>query len=129
MNKDLRDPLASFRMRVSDPLTAKNRMKFLDPSPSNLLRVTPAKRLKLSKSTCQIGLGSFGAALVDGHTSALTYRSIPLSPRSGYVSVTGITDVCDERGSKQITGGGAAVVPTSMIPAGTSEVILRISDD
>src|SRR5713101_3374815 len=35
--------------------------------------------------------------LVDGHTSALTHRSIPLSPTGGYVSVTGITGVCDEK--------------------------------
>ncbi len=46
-----------------------------------------------------MGLGSFGCRLVDGHTSALTHRSIPLSPTSGYVSVKGITDVCDEKAS------------------------------
>ena len=45
-----------------------------------------------------MGLGSFGAVLVDGHTSALTHRSIPLSLTSGYVSVMGITGVCDENG-------------------------------
>jgi hypothetical protein len=45
-----------------------------------------------------MGLGSFGAVLVHGHTSALTQRSIPLSPTGGHVSVAGITDVCDERG-------------------------------
>src|SRR5713226_9280506 len=33
MNKDLRDPFASFRTRVSDAVTPTNRVKFSDPSP------------------------------------------------------------------------------------------------
>ena len=78
MNKDLRDPFASFRTRVSDALT-------------------PTNRLKLSKSTRQMGLGGFGAVLVGGRPWPLTHRSIPLSLMGGYVSVTGTTNVCDER--------------------------------
>ncbi len=49
-----------------------------------------------------MGLGSFGSVLVDGHTSALTHRSITLSPTGGFASVTAITDVCDEKGRGQI---------------------------
>src|SRR5258708_7040847 len=109
MNKDLRDLFASLRTGVSDALTPTKRLKFQDPSPfdsaqgqdfgSGLpLRSRPLNASNYQRAPAKIGLGSFGAILVDGHTSALTHRSIPLSPTSGYVSVTGITDVCDEKG-------------------------------
>ena len=81
MNKDLRDSVRfsfGLRERVPDPLTAAKNASNYQRAPAN-------------------GAGSFGARLVDGHTSALTLGSIPLSPTIGYVSVTGITDVCDER--------------------------------
>ena len=82
MNKDLRDSVRfsfDIRERVPDPLMpAKNA--------SNYERA-PAKWGRAAS-------GPF----VDGHTSALTHRSIPLSLTGGYVSVAGITDVCDEKG-------------------------------
>src|ERR1700730_9141246 len=113
MNKDLRDPFASFRTRVSDALMPTKRVKFPRSFPLRLrsgsgfrqrapASLTPAKRLKLSKSTRQIRLAASGSVLGDGHTSALTHRSIPLSPMCGYVSVTGSIDVCDENLRDQV---------------------------
>jgi len=49
--------------------------------------------------------------LVDGHTSALTHRSLPLSPTCGYVSVMGIAGVCDEKGRGQIAAVSARGSP------------------
>ncbi len=71
MNKDLRDPFASFGSRVSDALTLTNRVKFPDPSAFDFAQgqdfgqrapapLAPGKRLRLSKSTCQNWLGGFG---------------------------------------------------------------------
>jgi len=73
-----------------------------DLTPSIALGVTRPKRLNSRSSSyqrapAQNGAGQLrGPSCVDGHTSALTHRSIPLSPTSGYVSVAGITGVCDE---------------------------------
>jgi hypothetical protein len=75
MNKDLWDSVRfsfGIRKRVPDPLT-------------------PAKNASNYQERQANGAGSFGAVLVDGHTLALTHRSIPLSPMGGYVSVTEIT--------------------------------------
>ena len=81
MNKDLLDSVRfsfDIRERVPDALT---------PANASICQRAPAKLA-----------GQLVGRLVDGHTSALTHRSISLSPMGGYVSVAGITDVCDENG-------------------------------
>src|SRR5260370_40533965 len=60
--------------------------------------LTPAKTPKIIKEHLPNGAGQLRAVLVDGHTSALTHRSIPWSPTGGYVSVAGDQTVCGGKG-------------------------------
>jgi hypothetical protein len=61
------------------------------------MRSRPLNASNYQRAPAKWGWATSRAVLVDGQTSALTHRSIPFSPTGGYVSVTGITGVCDEK--------------------------------